>query len=430
MRLKIEARISWHARRPSSQYGIKKLHHLHNSKAHDQPFTHNTAILLSTPLLLAVPVARPPPAHRAPGDMDTKAITDHAKSLNKAASQGDSAASILGILEELRKGVVATEEVLRTTKIGIFVNKLKQHKEPQVARAASDLVSKWRSDVKKPSSASASGTSTPALKNGTSSPAPAKKEDQSKASQLKVKPENRSAKADGVDTLITGDKTRDNCFRLIYDGLAHMSEDSVAHVVRISRAVEMAAYNAYQPSTSDAYKSKMRSLYQNLKNKSNPGLRVRVLNGTVVPERFVKMSHEELKSAEQKAEDAKLQKENMDKAMVPQEEKSISSSLQCGKCKQKKVSFSQAQTRSADEPMTTFCECQVCGNRVGTPRTICELYLLTFLPSGNFRNLDEVSKSKRCRTRPAFYSNTARRLRKIREPAIFLAGVNPKNLSD
>lgn len=30
--------------------------------------------------------------------------------------------------------------------------------------------------------------------------------------------------------------------------------------------------------------------------------------------------------------------------------------MQCGKCGQKKVSYSQAQTRSADEPMTTFCE--------------------------------------------------------------------------
>ena len=49
--------------------------------------------------------------------------------------------------------------------------------------------------------------------------------------------------------------------------------------------------------------------------------------------------------------------------MVAQEEKSVSTSLECGKCHQKKVSYSQAQTRSADEPMTTFCECMNCGNR-------------------------------------------------------------------
>lgn len=75
------------------------------------------------------------------------------------------------------------------------------------------------------------------------------------------------------------------------------------------------------------------------------------------------MTHEELKSAERRAEDEKIQKENMDMAMVAQAERSISSSLQCSKCGQRKVSYSQAQTRSADEPMTTFCDCTVCGNR-------------------------------------------------------------------
>ena len=88
-----------------------------------------------------------------------------------------------------------------------------------------------------------------------------------------------------------------------------------------------------------------------------------MLNGTIKPERFVVMTHEDMKSDAMRAEEERMHKENMDKAMVAQEEKSISASLTCGKCGQKKVSYSQAQTRSADEPMTTFCECTVCGNR-------------------------------------------------------------------
>lgn len=40
-----------------------------------------------------------------------------------------------------------------------------------------------------------------------------------------------------------------------------------------------------------------------------------------------------------------------------------SCSMTCSKCKQSRVAYSQAQTRSADEPMTTFCECTNCGNR-------------------------------------------------------------------
>jgi len=35
----------------------------------------------------------------------------------------------------------------------------------------------------------------------------------------------------------------------------------------------------------------------------------------------------------------------------------------CGRCKKKECSFYQLQTRSADEPMTTFVTCLNCGNR-------------------------------------------------------------------
>ena len=55
------------------------------------------------------------------------------------------------------------------------------------------------------------------------------------------------------------------------------------------------------------------------------------------------------------------EKENMDKAMVAQAERSISTSLQCSKCGQRKVTYTEAQTRSADEPMTLFCTCLNCG---------------------------------------------------------------------
>ncbi|KAK5018416.1 transcription factor S-II, central domain-containing protein [Cryomyces antarcticus] len=294
--------------------------------------------------------------------MDAKDIEELGKALSKAIVGGDSPASLLSLLEKLRKGVKITEKLLRQTKIGMTVNKLKQHKDPAVARQAGDLVSKWRTDINNAKSAAVRASSS----NGTASPASTPSQS-ALPKQPKVKhdvaPDKRNTKTDKVDTNVTGNATRDNCLKLMYDGLAHMSEEPPDDILRIARAVEVAAYNAYQPETSEAYKSKMRSLYQNLKNKSNPGLRTHVLNGDIAPARFVVMTHEELRSPQQRAEDARLQKENMDKAMVAQEEKSISASLTCGKCGQKKVSYSQAQTRSADEPMTTFCECTICGNR-------------------------------------------------------------------
>lgn len=35
----------------------------------------------------------------------------------------------------------------------------------------------------------------------------------------------------------------------------------------------------------------------------------------------------------------------------------------CGKCKQNRTTYYQQQTRSADEPMTTFVMCVECGHR-------------------------------------------------------------------
>jgi transcription elongation factor S-II len=148
-----------------------------------------------------------------------------------------------------------------------------------------------------------------------------------------------------------------------------MSYAPIDDILAKAIEVEKAAFRAYSGETTE-YRAKMRSLFQNLK--ANRELAKRVFSGDIIPSDFVVMSSDELKSADLKKKEEALEKENMKKAQVPMVERSISDALECGKCKQKKVSYSQAQTRSADEPMTTFCECTVCGNRwkVCEPRTL------------------------------------------------------------
>lgn len=41
----------------------------------------------------------------------------------------------------------------------------------------------------------------------------------------------------------------------------------------------------------------------------------------------------------------------------------ITDQWMCGKCKERKCTYYQLQTRSSDEPMTTFVVCVFCGNR-------------------------------------------------------------------
>jgi transcription elongation factor S-II len=218
-------------------------------------------------------------------------------------------------------------------------------------------VTKWKKGVE-----SEKANKIGKAKIGSPAPAPLSTPNPSSLKPFKGDPEQRKYDRDGVDVKRTDSAVRNSIVGLMYNGLAYRSTEPAELVLAKAVEVETAAYECYRGETRE-YKDKMRSLFQNLKNKTNKELGRRVMRGDVSATKFVRMTHEELKSAEQKEQDSKLEKENMKKAQVPMMEKSISDALKCGKCGQKKVSYSQAQTRSADEPMTTFCECTVCGNR-------------------------------------------------------------------
>ncbi|MCJ1449540.1 MAG: RNA polymerase II elongation factor [Stictis urceolatum] len=265
--------------------------------------------------------------------MDNKAIIEKREALQKAVQSGESIGVITGMLNELRKGVVAKEETLRSTKIGAVVAKLKQHKSPEVATLASSVVRKWREEVGS-QRGTASGRRSVASPSGTGSPAASQSSTKPSIGST-VPPEQRNWKRDAVDVARTSQASRNNCIGLLYDGLVHLSTLPASEVLNAAAAVEQATYSGYGPEDRDSYKAKIRSLYQNLKNKSNQQLRIRVVSGEIKPDRFVKMSHEELKSAERREEDQKLETENMRLAQAPKEEKAVSTSLQCSKCHQK-----------------------------------------------------------------------------------------------
>lgn len=64
---------------------------------------------------------------------------------------------------------------------------------------------------------------------------------------------------------------------------------AVELVLQKAHGVEKAVYNNMGGVTNE-YKAKIRSLFVNLKDNSNPGLRVSIVEGIVSPEKFAKMS--------------------------------------------------------------------------------------------------------------------------------------------
>lgn len=271
--------------------------------------------------------------------MDAKQLYDTGKQIAKATESGDPPATILQLLAPLEH-FKATEDLLRQSKIGVAVTKLRQNKDPKVAQTATTLVNRWKQEVnakKKRPDGTASPAPTSAGKSsalngtngrssGTNSPAPQSKPEAKKEQRVsKISPDQRNTKADGVDYAVTTDAARNGCIKLMYDGIAYMSDESPDAVFDVARKVEVAAYEHFKNTTSTAYKAKMRSLYQNLKMKDNTLLRKDVFTMKITPKRFVSMTSDELKSEEKRKEDAAIEKENMNKAMTAREEKAISS---------------------------------------------------------------------------------------------------------
>lgn len=162
--------------------------------------------------------------------MEAKDIEERGKQLAKAASGGDPPATLLALLDGL-KGWTATEKLLRQTKIGVHVNKLRQNSDAQVARTAATLVNKWKTDVKRsPATAASSGTNSPAPAKSSPAPAAAAAAAAAKPkSEPHGDPEKRNSVSDKVDCAVTGNQTRDACIKLMYDGLAFMSPDGIHH---------------------------------------------------------------------------------------------------------------------------------------------------------------------------------------------------------
>lgn len=131
----------------------------------------------------------------------------------------------------------------------------------------------------------------------------------------------------------------------------------------ISRAKEHGIPRYWaNPDFRKLYASKIRSLTFNLRNPQNPDLRQGLLLGKVTPLELVNMTHIQMfpslwEPIIQKVMQRKLLTEL---TSLPTD---VTGMFQCRKCKSWRTVYYQLQTRSADEPMTTFVTCGDCGSR-------------------------------------------------------------------
>jgi DNA-directed RNA polymerase subunit M/transcription elongation factor TFIIS len=107
-----------------------------------------------------------------------------------------------------------------------------------------------------------------------------------------------------------------------------------------------------------------RHKYTEMKRALTGSLKGRLINKTVKFKDIVSMGPDTLMpegpyaAAVQAKRDLELQLEK-----IRSKDDEYEGVFVCGKCKSKNTEYHQMQTRSADEPMTTFVNCKNCGNR-------------------------------------------------------------------
>jgi len=116
-----------------------------------------------------------------------------------------------------------------------------------------------------------------------------------------------------------------------------------------------------------AYMAQLRSIMYNLKDSKNPNFNYKILAGYFKPANLPTMTAEDMASEVKQKERAKQRQESMEEIQTDWALKhgdiKVSGMFTCGKCKRTETTYFQMQTRSADEPMTTFVTCLYCNNR-------------------------------------------------------------------
>ncbi|CAD5207409.1 unnamed protein product [Bursaphelenchus okinawaensis] len=253
------------------------------------------------------------------------------------------------LLEGL-EGIAITVDVLTKTRIGMTVNDLrKKTKDEKLAKRAKALIKKWKAMI-----------DTGVVNNNKDSKpvnyAPAKTE-------LPPAPKTTTPHVFKRTAAASNDTTRCQSITALAKSLrAGELPDGTQDPDELAERIEEAIFQ-HTGGVNDRYRANIRSRMFNLRDKKNPALRENVLTGAVRPERFAKMSAEEMASDEMKKQRESFHKEAIMEHQMSVQEGTPSDMFRCGRCGKNNCTYNQMQTRSADEPMTTFVFCRTCGNR-------------------------------------------------------------------
>lgn len=295
-----------------------------------------------------------------------------AKKLDKMVQKKNTDGAI-DLLREL-KNMKMSLETLQSTRIGMSVNAVrKQSSEEEVQTLAKSLIKAWKklldgvegkgeekkrstsplqcSSKDSPSSSDSKMCDTPQTPTSPCTPT---------TPTFPTTPKFTSFPPAPVTTDTVRNKSRELLVAALQVGDDYKTIG--ADCEHMAAQIEDCIYQEFK-STDIKYKARLRSRISNLRDQKNPDLRRNVLCGNIPADRIASMTAEEMASAELKEMRRVMTKESIREHQLSKVGGTETDMFTCSKCKGKNCTYTQVQTRSADEPMTTFVLCNECGNR-------------------------------------------------------------------
>ncbi|KAM6981714.1 transcription elongation factor A protein 2 [Tautogolabrus adspersus] len=282
----------------------------------------------------------------------------------------------LDLLREL-KNIKMSLETLQSTRVGMSVNAVrKQSSDEEVQNLAKTLIKSWKKLLDGSEDKEKKKEGSPVRSSSTSKDSGCSEKSSKKSDESPTTPTTPSSPTSPIpQTLppritsfppapVTTDSVRNKCRELL---VAALQTDDDHKTIGVD--CEHLAANIEEDILSELkvtdmkYKTRLRSRISNLKDQKNPDLRRNVLCGNISAKRIACMTAEEMASAELKQIREALTKESIREHQLSKVGGSETDMFICNKCHGKSCTYTQVQTRSADEPMTTFVLCNSCGNR-------------------------------------------------------------------
>lgn len=323
--------------------------------------------------------------------LEIKCIKENLERLVSKKELESACDEVMRILDKLEP-ISMNRDILKQTKIGVMMTAVKKGfcavNNMAIVTKADELIKKWKEALATNEQKASSNDDRPSDRG---SPSTAKKPRRSEERGGLAKTESTGAylekNEDSDDEYergslhkeykgpLTGDAMRDKARTFLWKAMVTGVPFSQARLMKESQVCDIAAeiesvlhreYIIKGENSVRDYNLQLKTIKWNLSDLKNPELNSKLYVGKITPEEIARMQSREMASDAKQKEREKHKQESLEACQSDWDLRNLiqkDGQFTCGKCKTNKTTYYQMQTRSADEPMTTFVRCLNCGNR-------------------------------------------------------------------